>query len=352
VTPRLTPRLTPRPTGRTARIRLTTALSLATTLVVALLGLAAGSASYSLAEIAGVLAGFGSPADQLVLIEFRAPRVAAGLAVGASLGLAGALTQTFARNPLATPDILGVTSGASLGAVAAICLGGGTYAVAAPLLALGLPAAAAVGALAAAVVVYGLAWRGGVDSYRLILIGIGATAALGGVTNYLVARAQITDASAAAQWMVGNLAGVSWVSVWPVVVVLALVWPFAAAQSRALDVSQLGDDLASGLGVDLNRHRFAVLGCAVALTAAAVAASGPVEFAAFVSPQIALRLAAAARPPLAASALVGACLVTGADALARGPLPGDTPVGIITAIIGAPYLLWLLIRHRPGQEAL
>jgi iron complex transport system permease protein len=312
----------------------------------------AGSADYTILEVIQVLAGRGTPAQELILLDFRAPRVVAGLAVGASLGLAGTLTQTFARNPLATPDILGVTSGAALGAVAAICLGGGGYAVAAPLLALGIPTMSTVGAVCSATVVYGLAWRGGINSYRLILIGIGATATLSGITSYLIAQAKITDAQAAAVWLVGNLSGVSWSSVWPVVVVLAVVAPVAASQSRDLAVSQLGDDLAVSLGVAMQRHRMIVIGCAVALTAAAVSASGPVEFVAFVSPQIALRLTGAARPPLFTSALAGAILVAGADSLVRGVLPGERPVGLITAMIGAPYLIWLLIRHRGGTDGL
>jgi iron complex transport system permease protein len=315
-------------------------------------GLMVGSAPFTLQEVLGVLTGAGTPAQELVLLEFRAPRVVAGLAVGASLGLAGALTQTFARNPLATPDILGVTSGAALGAVAAICLGGGIYAVGVPLLALGLPATAAVGGLVTAALVYGLSWRHGIDSYRLILIGIGVTAALSGVTSYLIAQAKITDAQAAAQWLVGNLSGVSWASVWPVVAVLAVVAPVAAFQTRNLSAGQLGDELAVGLGVPLGRHRLIVIACAVLATAAAVSASGPVEFAAFVSPQIGLRLARSARPPLAASALVGAVLVAGADLLVRGVLPGERPVGIITAMVGAPYLIWLLTRRRGKGEEL
>ncbi|MDR2565729.1 MAG: iron chelate uptake ABC transporter family permease subunit [Bifidobacteriaceae bacterium] len=335
------------PERRARRRHLVTVLAACACVAVGLAGIRAGSSQLTTAEIARVLLGAGAPAQELVMLEFRLPRVVGGLAVGACLGLAGALTQTFARNPLATPDILGVTSGAAAGAVAAICLGGGTYGVGPILLTLGMPAAAAVGALATAAVVYGLAWRGGVESYRLILIGIGATAALGGVTSYLIATARITDASAAAQWMVGNLSGISWASVWPVLAALAVMAPVAATQARNLAVGQLGDELAAGLGVPLQRHRLIVIGCAVVLTAAAVSASGPVEFAAFVAPQIALRLAGAARPPLVASALAGAVLVAGADAVSRGVLPGETPVGIITAVVGAPYLIWLLIR-RPG----
>jgi len=311
-----------------------------------LVGTVVGSSSLTIMDVAHTLIGAGTPGQQLIVVELRLPRVVAGLLVGIALGLAGALMQTFARNPLATPDIIGVTSGASFGAVAAIVLGGGSYAVGAGLLTLGLPVAAVIGALVTSAVVYGLSWRGGIDSYRLILIGIGATATLTGITSYLISRAQITDAAAAAQWLVGSLSGVSWSSVWPVLVAVLVVTPLALTQTANLEVSQLGDDISTGLGVALQRHRLIIIVCAVVLTATAVSASGPIEFVAFVAPQIARRLARSSRPPLLASALLGAVIVLGADALTRGVLPGEVPVGIITAIVGAPYLIWLLTRRK------
>lgn len=312
----------------------------------ALVGTVVGSSSLTIMDVARTLIGAGTPGQQLIVVELRLPRVVAGLLVGIALGLAGALMQTFARNPLATPDIIGVTSGASFGAVAAIVLGGGSYAVGAGLLTLGLPVAAVIGALVTSAVVYGLSWRGGIDSYRLILIGIGATATLTGITSYLISRAQITDAAAAAQWLVGSLSGVSWSSVWPVLVAVLVATPLALTQTANLEVSQLGDDISTGLGVALQRHRLIIIVCAVVLTATAVSASGPIEFVAFVAPQIARRLARSSRPPLLASALLGAVIVLGADALTRGVLPGEVPVGIITAIVGAPYLIWSLTRRK------
>ena len=334
--------------GRTRRTRLVvaTGASVVVVVLVSLVGVAAGSSSLGLGDVVRTLVGLGTPAQELIVVDLRLPRVAGALVVGACLGLAGALTQTFARNPLATPDILGVTSGAGLGAVSAIVLAGGSYAVTGGLLSVGVPVAAVVGALVTSVVVYGLSWRGGVDSYRLILVGIGATATLTGLTTYMIARAQITEAAAATQWLVGSLSGISWASVWPALVVLAVIGPLAATQSSALEVSQLGDDLSTGLGVAVQRHRIVVLACAVLLTAAAVSASGPLEFVAFVAPQLARRLTGTGRPPLLASAVTGAFIVVAADLVTRAVLPSEVPVGILTAIIGAPYLIWLLIRGR------
>lgn len=341
--------LAPARSRRDTRVLVVTVATLAALLPVLVLAIAAGSSQLGLGDVVRTLIGAGTPSQELIVRELRLPRVLCGALVGAALGLAGALTQTFARNPLATPDILGVTSGAALGAVAAIVLAGGSYSVGAGALTLGLPAAAAIGALGTAAVVYGLSWRSGVDSYRLILVGIGATAALTGVTSYLIARAQLTEASTAAQWLVGSLSGVSWASVWPVLVAVAVLTPIALTQSSTLSVSLLGDDVSTGLGVAVQRHRLVIVACAVLLTAAAVSAAGPIEFVAFVSPQIVRRLAGTARPPLLASAVVGALVVVGADTLSRTVLPGEVPVGIVTAVIGAPYLIWLLTRRKDRE---
>ncbi|ACV79472.1 FecCD family ABC transporter permease [Nakamurella multipartita] len=341
--------LAPARSRRDTRVLVVTVATLAALLPVLVLAIAAGSSQLGLGDVVRTLIGAGTPSQELIVLELRLPRVLCGALVGAALGLAGALTQTFARNPLATPDILGVTSGAALGAVAAIVLAGGSYSVGAGALTLGLPAAAAIGALGTAAVVYGLSWRSGVDSYRLILVGIGATAALTGVTSFLIARAQLTEASTAAQWLVGSLSGVSWASVWPVLVAVAVLTPIALTQSSTLSVSLLGDDVSTGLGVAVQRHRLVIVACAVLLTAAAVSAAGPIEFVAFVSPQIVRRLAGTARPPLLASAVVGALVVVGADTLSRTVLPGEVPVGIVTAVIGAPYLIWLLTRRKDRE---
>lgn len=335
---------------RRGRAAVVAACCLVAAVALGILGFLAGSSSLTVVDVVRTLVGLGTSAQELIVLDLRMPRVVGGLLVGASLGLAGALTQTFARNPLATPDILGVTSGASLGAVSAIVLAGGTYSVSAGLITLGLPAVATIGALVTSAIVYGLAWRGGVDSYRLILIGIGATAALGGLTSYLVSTAQITEAATATQWLVGSLSGISWASVWPVVAALVVVTPLALTQTTRLDVSQLGDELSTGLGVPVQRHRVTIIACSVVLTAAAVSAAGPIEFVAFVAPQIARRLARASRPPLLSSALVGAIIVAGGDALARGVLPGEVPIGIITAIVGAPYLIWLLTQRNERRS--
>ncbi|OIH94649.1 iron ABC transporter [Curtobacterium sp. MCBA15_001] len=315
-------------------------------LLLVVLGVAIGSTWITPDVVVRSLLGLGSGPDAFIVTTLRLPRVLTGALVGVTLAVAGALTQTFTRNPLGTPDIIGVTSGASVGAVAAVVLGGGSYAVGSAVLGGGIPVAATVGALVAAVAVYGLGWRGGVQSYRLVLVGIGVSATLDAVTSYLLVRAQITQATAASQWLVGSLASTSWSSVWPLLIVTVVAVPIALATSAALGIGQLGDEVAVGVGLGIQRHRLLVIALAVVLTAAAVAAAGPVGFVAFVVPQIALRLAGTNRPPLLLSAALGAVLVLGADLLARSAFPWQVPVGIVTTVIGAPYLIWLLVRHR------
>lgn len=323
-----------------------TVVAFVAAVVLLVAAVAVGSTAISPVTVVRALAGGGDPADHFIVVTLRLPRALTGALVGLALGVAGALTQTFTRNPLATPDILGVTSGASVGAVAAIVLGGGGFSLGASVLGGTVPAAATAGALIASVLVYGLGLRGGVQSYRLVLVGIGVGATLDAVTSYLLVRAKITLATAASQWLVGSLSGTSWTSLWPLLVTTGVALPLALATSSSLSLGQLGDDVATGVGLAVQRHRLLVIALAVVLTAGAVAAAGPVGFVAFVVPQLAVRLCRTARPPLALSGLLGAALVLVADLAARTVFPWEVPVGILTTVVGAPYLIWLLVRHR------
>jgi iron complex transport system permease protein len=314
-------------------------------------GMTIGQYPIRAGDVVRVLLGGGESEYRYIVLELRLPRAMVGALVGLALGMAGALTQTFARNPLATPDILGVTGGASAGAVAMIVLGGGTYAVTSDLLRVGLPAAALVGGLIAAAVVYGLSWRSGIDSYRLILVGIGCAAVLTALTSWLLVRSQLADAAQASVWLAGSLNSRTWDHAVPLAIAVAVLMPAGLALTGALRVAQLGDDTARALGVRLELTQFAIIGVAVGLTAAAVAAAGPVGFVAFVVPQLALRLTGGSRPPLLASALVGALLLQTADLLARSVFTWEVPVGLVTTVLGAPYLIFLLIRHRREVSA-
>jgi ABC-type enterobactin transport system permease subunit len=231
--------------------------------------------------------------------------------------------------------------GASVGAVAAIVLGGGGV-----LGALGIPSAALLGALLTGLLLFMLTWRSGIDGYRLVLIGIALWSAGTALVDWLLTNAEIYDAAAAYVWITGSLNARTWDHAVPLAVAVAVLLPLALAAGRVLGVLQFGDDTARGLGVRLEGAQAAVVLIAVGLVAFSVSAAGPITFVALVVPQIAVRLTGGSRPPLLASGLLGAVLVVGADLVTRTVLPEALPVGILTAVLGAPYLLWLLVRGR------
>jgi ABC-type enterobactin transport system permease subunit len=309
------------------------------------LGLGRGDFPISVPDVLRTLVGQGEGAQDFIIVELRAPRIVVGLLVGLALGVAGALFQTFARNPLASPDTLGITMGASVGAVGAIVLSAGG-AFGGTLTGLGIPLAALLGALLTGVLLFALTWRSGIDGYRLVLIGIALWSVGTALVDWLLTNAEIYDAAAAYVWITGSLNARTWDHAIPLAVALAVLLPLALAASRVLGVLQFGDDTARGLGVRLQAAQAAVVLIAVGCVAFAVSAAGPIIFVALVVPQIAVRLAGGSRPPLLASGLLGAVLVVGADLVTRTVLPEALPVGILTAVLGAPYLLWLLVRGR------
>ena len=206
--------------------------------------------------------------------------------------------------------------------------------------------AALAGAALATLAIYLLAWRQGIDGTRLVLVGIGVGAMLSALVSWLLVRARIWDAQEAAVWLNGSINGRGWEQAMPLFWALVILLPAAMIASRTLRAMQLGDDSAKSLGVRLQLAQAAVLVIAVGLAAFAVSAAGPIEFVAFVVPQIALRIAGGSRPPVLASAIYGAILVVAADLVARVILPVELPVGIVTSAIGAPYLIWLLVKRN------
>ncbi|WP_436777381.1 FecCD family ABC transporter permease [Yinghuangia sp. YIM S09857] len=301
-----------------------------------------GDFQLPLDRVIATILGRGDPVDEFVIMDLRMPRALAGLVVGIALGVSGALTQSLARNPLASPDVLGVTGGASAMAVFLVTVSGGASAAING--SLGLSTAALAGGLGTGLLVYLLAWRRGIDGLRLILIGISVSAVMQAITTWLLASADIRDVARAQAWLVGSLDNRSWsevrIAFWCTLVLLAVVTA-VAFQFRPM---HLGDDVAAGLGVRHTAVRAVLLLCAVLLAGAAVSAAGPVPFVALMAPQVALRLTGSPTPPLAASGLLGAVLLTGSDLVARTALPVTLPVGVVTAAVGGPFLLYLLVR--------
>lgn len=306
-----------------------------------LISLMVGNTFYPPSDVVRVVLGQDVPGASFTVGRLRLPRAVLAVIAGASFGLAGVTFQTMLRNPLASPDIIGISAGSSAAAAFAI--------VTLSLGATEVSFFAIVVGLAVAVLVYVLAYRGGVAGTRLILIGIGVAAMLDSVTTYILSRAAQWDLQEATRWLTGSLNGTSWAQVWPVVAALLVLGPILLGQSKNLAATQLGDDTAAALGVRVDRTRLIVIVAAVGLIAFATAGSGPIAFVAFLSGPIASRIVGRGGSMLMPAALVGALLVLVADLTGQYLLGARYPVGVVTGVLGAPFLIWLIIRtNRAG----
>ncbi|HEX2577213.1 MAG TPA: iron chelate uptake ABC transporter family permease subunit, partial [Aquihabitans sp.] len=321
---------------RFAVVVLVAAAAAGATLVLALL---AGHTWLRTGDLALWLDGGGSPLVRFALEE-RAPRVGAALLAGAALALSGSLVQATCRNPLAEPGILGITGGAGLAAVIGVTAGGtGTTTTL---------ALAVVGALAAFALVYALAWRDGLHSDRLVLVGIGAWYGTTAISTYLLLRANPWDTPRIFTWLSGTTYGRSWEQVVPVAVALVVALPLAFVARRDLDLLTLDDDAPRLAGLRLERVRRTVLGLAALLAATSVLAVGVVGFVGLVAPHAARALVGGRHSrTLPVAVLLGAVVLGLADAIGRTAIaPGQVPAGLVVALLGAPYFVVLLARSR------
>ncbi|MFB9222636.1 FecCD family ABC transporter permease [Paracoccus cavernae] len=287
-----------------------------------------------------------SPSARLILWELRLPRILTAAGAGAALGLSGAIFQMVLRNPLASPDVMGFTSGAAFGTVLALRSGGAAG--------IGTSLGAAGGGLAAAALVFGLSRREGRTSpLRLVLVGIGIAAAFGAGAVLLLSRLPLTEAADAQRWLAGSLVARDWHHVRQIALSLVLVGSAAAAMARALALLELGDDLAATLGLGVERARLGLTFVAVLAATAAVSVAGPLPFIALMAAPLSRRLGQWGAPGarMAAAGITGALIATLADLLARIGIGGiQLPVGALTGLLGGPYLLWLLAREmKEGQ---
>ncbi|WP_040491968.1 FecCD family ABC transporter permease [Ilumatobacter nonamiensis] len=310
----------------------------ALTVVIGLWSISVGDFPIPISEVVATLLGNPTDDSEFIVGTLRLPRVLVGAGVGAAFGMSGAIFQSLVRNPLGSPDIIGFTAGASLGAVTTIVVLDAS--------AFGVSVGAVLGGLISALAVYLLAWKRGVQAYRLVLVGIGAGFAISAAIDYMITRAEIYDVQRATVWLTGSLNGRSWDDVRIVFLALLVLGPLAILMQRNLDRLDLGDDTAAGLGVDVGRAKLSLVLVGVLLAALGVAAAGPIAFVAFVAGPIARRLVSSPRACIVPAAFVGALVTVVADLAARRVLaPTELPVGIMTALIGAPYLLWLLSRQ-------
>lgn len=327
--------------SRARRRRWVLATLVALVLVAFVVTLCVGDRTYPLSDVIAVISGEQVPGASFTVGQLRLPRAITAVLVGVAFGMGGVVFQTMLRNALASPDIIGVTAGASAAAVLAITAFGVSG--------LALSGIAVVAGVGTAGVIYALSWRRGVQGARLILIGIAVGAMLDSVISYSMARANVYDVNEALRWLTGSLNGAFWPGVPRLLGALVVLVPCTLLLSRRLAALQLGDDAAASLGVHADRTRLALLLVGVALVSVATAATGPIAFVAFLSGPIAHRLVRGGGSLLVPSALVGALLVLVADFVGQHLLGLRFPVGVVTGVLGAPYLLWLLARtNRSG----
>ncbi|WP_445403116.1 FecCD family ABC transporter permease [Streptomyces sp. LE64] len=301
----------------------------------ALLGLCYGASWSSPGEVLAALVGTDrSP----VILEWRLPRVVAGLVFGAALGVAGAIFQNLTRNPMGSPDVIGLDAGAYTGALVAITVLSGTSAQ--------LAVGSVAGGLIVAAVIYLLSFEHGFSGLRLVVIGIAVNAMMTAVNSWIVLRAELEVAIAAVGWSAGSLNGVGWDDLWIPLTLIAVLLALMAARAHAMHQAALGDSIAVTTGVGLDRLRLLMVLVGVGCTATVTAVAGPIAFIALAAPQIGRRLAGAPGVPLLPAALTGAVLLQGADLLAQMLLaPVALPVGVVSTAIGGCYLIWLLTKE-------
>jgi iron complex transport system permease protein len=294
-----------------------------------------------------VLFGAGPEMETLVITSFRLPRIIVALIVGMSLAMAGGILQGMIRNPLASPDILGITGGAAAAVVGFLAIFSDknhslTVSIA------WLPLAAFIGAGVVAFLVYFLAWKNGVSPIRLVLIGIGISTLMQALTTFLMVSGPIYQASQANIWITGTVYGSNWQNV-AILVPWAVVFLIIAIMTaRTLNIQELGDDVATGLGEKVQKHRFLLLMISTALIGGAVAFAGGIGFVGLMAPHMARRLVGSSFGALLpTSALLGGILVMLADLIGRTMFsPLEVPAGVFTAGIGAPYFIYLLFKTR------
>ena len=300
-----------------------------------------GKTFYGLDDVVRVILGETVPGASFTVGELRLPRAVLAILAGAAFGIAGVTFQTMLRNPLASPDIIGITAGASAAAVFGIVI-----------LSLNDTAVsilAVAGGLLTALAIYLLSNKGGFAGTRLILIGIGVAAMLDAVVTYVLSKAASYDLQSAMRWLTGSLNGATWSEVLPLALASLFLVPALLSRGRDLNVMRLGDDSAASLGVRLQSTRVIAIVAAVALLAFATAATGPIAFVAFMAGPIAARIVGPGGSLLLPSALVGALLVQLADLLGQFAFDSRYPVGVVTGVLGAPFLIYLLIKtNRAG----
>ncbi|EGU60329.1 iron-siderophore uptake ABC transporter permease [Vibrio nigripulchritudo ATCC 27043] len=300
-----------------------------------------GKFNISFMQVVDAIFGIGEGGvKERVILNIRLPKVLTAVFVGAALGLSGAVFQSVSRNALGSPDVIGFTTGAATGAIAQIVLFEQG--------ALEVALAAIIGGILTAVIVYLLAVKAGVvGGYRLILTGIGIGSILSALNGLMLVKGNLDNAIMANLWLAGSLHARTWTHVYPVLIGVLLLLPVMMILKRPLSMIEMGDDIATQLGIRVERVRLSMIFFAVVLAALATGAAGPIAFIALAAPQLVTRLRQSRALSLLSSALMGALLVLMADILIQWlPFQASVPIGRMTGIVGGIYLIWLLTRSR------
>ncbi len=321
---------------RARRHLLVVALLLCLVVAIFALTLSLGQSFTPPVDVIRVLLGENVPGTAFTVGQLRLPRAALSALAGLSFGLGGVAFQIMLRNPLASPDIIGISSGASAAAVFAIVV----LSLKGPVVSV----LAVVAGLGVALMVYGLSSRNGVAGTRLILVGIGVSAMLESVIAYILSQAPAWSLQEAIRWLTGSVNGAQLGQATPLLLALGIFGGLLLSRARDLEALRLGDDTAAALGVGVSRTRIMIIVAAVGMIASATAVTGPIAFVAFLSGPIAARIVGNNGSILIPAALVGAVLVLAGDYAGQFLLPSRYPVGVVTGALGAPYLIFLIVR--------
>ncbi|MEU5401427.1 iron chelate uptake ABC transporter family permease subunit [Streptomyces sp. NPDC005963] len=315
-----------------------------TAVTLALVAIRFGEYALTIGDVVAALTGSGADFHRMIVVEWRLPVAVAALVFGALLGIGGAIFQSLTRNPLGSPDVIGFDAGSYTAVVLSILvLGKGGY--------WSVAGAAIVGGLGTAFLVYVLAYRRGVQGFRLIIVGIGVSAMLGSINAYLITRADLSDAMTVGFWGAGSISRVTWSSMVPSLFIAAVIALAAALLAPALRRLELGDDAAVTQGTRVHSVRLALLVVGVATAALVTAAAGPIGFIALIAPQLARRLTRSPGVGMLPAAAMGAVLLAAAHFLALLVAQSyrPIPVGLLTVCLGGLYLIWLLVQESRRQ---
>lgn len=318
-----------------------TVLAIAT-VTVTLTALRLGDYVLGLDEVLGALIGGEDAIYRTIVVEWRLPRALAAVVFGAALAVSGGVFQSLTRNPLASPDIIGFSTGSYSGALLVLLVTGGGY--------LQVATGALAGGLVTALVVYVLAYSRGMQGFRLIIVGVAISAMLASANSYLMLVARLEESMQAAVWGAGSLAPVTLGSLAFATTVITVVLAALALVLPGVRELELGDELAVAHGVRTRLVWIVAVVLGIALTAMVTSTSGPIAFVALAAPQIARRITGRGGIPFVTAALVGAFLVSSADLAAQHLFPSPVPVGLVTVVIGGAYLVWLIVGEtRPRR---